>query len=71
MCVWGGLSTNSQSSGDEVSCLRTQHHAPDEHRTRDLAIKESDALTTELSMLYLWCRNNVVTQPGPQLELPS
>ena len=38
------------SNGDEVSCSRTQHRAPDEDRTRDLAIK-SDALPTELSML--------------------
>ena len=35
------------SDGVEVSCSRTQHHAPGEDRTRDLAIK-SDALPTEL-----------------------
>ena len=38
------------SNRDEVSCSRTQHRAPDEDRTRDLAI-ESDALPTELSVL--------------------
>ena len=33
-----------------MNCSRTQHRAPGEDRTRDLAIK-SDALQTELSML--------------------
>ena len=38
------------SNWDEVSCSRTQHRAPGEDRTRDLAI-ESDALPTELLVL--------------------
>ena len=41
------------SDVDEVSCSRTQHCAPGEDRTHDLAIKESDAHPTELSVLPL------------------
>ena len=41
------------SNDDEVSCLRTQHLAPGEIRTRDLAIIKSGTLPTELPVLPL------------------
>ena len=49
---WDGfLGLNSTKQWDKVSCSRTQHCTPGEDRTRDLAIKESDALPTELLVL--------------------
>ena len=36
-----------------MSCSRTQHRAAGEDRSRDLGIKESDALPTELSVLLM------------------
>ena len=39
------------SNEDEVSCSRTQHRAPGEIRTHDLAIKTRDTLQTEQTVL--------------------
>ena len=57
-------------NGDEVSCSRTQHHAPDEDRTCDLAIKSP---TLQVSQLSYRCslRLMVVTELSQTIFLSS
>ena len=47
------------SNGYEVSCSRTQNHAPGDIQTRDLAI-ESPTLPTTVTVLSLLCTHNLL-----------